>query len=136
MFPIPLSPVGCQLCGAGLIVPDFVIFQTPASKRAENDVPNKNSIKELLLEPGKRPRAALAQLPSPIHRLDKFRKQLNGLEFECTRILGGTFSAVFGDFALCDEVGYSSDCFFLSDDIRNSDFQSPHKSKHPLLHLF
>lgn len=41
-------------------------------------MPDKNNIKELLLELDKRPRAALAQLPTPIHRLDNFRKQLNG----------------------------------------------------------
>ena len=43
-------------------------------------MPDKNNIKELLLELGKRPRAALAQLPTPIHRLDNFGKQLNGQE--------------------------------------------------------
>lgn len=41
---------------------------------------DRNNIKELLLELGKRPRAALAQLPTPIHRLDNFGKQLNGQE--------------------------------------------------------
>jgi len=43
-------------------------------------VPTENHIKELLLELAKMPRAALAQLPTPIHKLQNFAKHLNGPE--------------------------------------------------------
>ncbi len=41
---------------------------------------DENNINVLLLELAKRPRAALAQLPTPIHRLDNFGGQLDGQE--------------------------------------------------------
>ena len=39
-----------------------------------------DSIDKLLLELARRPRAALAQLPTPIHRLENFGAQLHGQE--------------------------------------------------------
>ncbi len=42
-------------------------------------------------------------------------------DYERTHLLGGTFSNVFGDFTLRGEVGYSSDRFYLTDDITDAD---------------
>ena len=42
-------------------------------------------------------------------------------DYERTHLLGGTFSNVFGDFTLRGEVGYSSDRYFLTDDIAVND---------------
>lgn len=41
--------------------------------------------------------------------------------YERTHLLGGTFSNVFGDFTLRGEVGYSSDRYFLTNDIADPD---------------
>ncbi len=41
--------------------------------------------------------------------------------YERTHLLGGTFSNVFGDFTLRGEVGYSSDRYFLTNDIADND---------------
>jgi hypothetical protein len=41
--------------------------------------------------------------------------------YERTHLLGGTFSNVFGDFTVRGEVGYSSDRFFLTDDVTDED---------------
>lgn len=41
--------------------------------------------------------------------------------YERTHLLGGTFSNVFGDFTLRGEVGYSSDRYFLNNDITDTD---------------
>ncbi len=43
-------------------------------------MPAEKNTDELLLELAKRPRATLAQLPTPIHRLDNFGGQLDGQE--------------------------------------------------------
>jgi len=43
-------------------------------------VPAEENTDELLLELARRPRATLAQLPTPIHRLDNFGGQLDGQE--------------------------------------------------------
>jgi len=42
-------------------------------------------------------------------------------DYERTHLLGGTFSNVFDDFTLRGEVGYSSDRYFLTDAIGDSD---------------
>jgi hypothetical protein len=42
-------------------------------------------------------------------------------DYERTHLLGGTFSNVFGDFTLRGEVGYSSDRFYLTNDITDAD---------------
>ena len=42
-------------------------------------------------------------------------------DYERTHLLGGTFSNVFGDFTLRGEVGYSSDRYFLTNDITDAD---------------
>ena len=42
-------------------------------------------------------------------------------DYERTHLLGATFSNVFGDFTLRGEVGYSSDRFYLTDDITDAD---------------
>jgi hypothetical protein len=41
--------------------------------------------------------------------------------YERTHLLGGTFSNVFGDFTIRGEIGYSSDRYFLTDDITDRD---------------
>ena len=41
--------------------------------------------------------------------------------YERTHLLGGNFSNVFGDFTVRGEVGYSSDRFFLTNDVRDED---------------
>ncbi len=41
--------------------------------------------------------------------------------YERTHLLGGTFSNVFGDYTLRGEIGYSSDRYFLTDDIADND---------------
>ncbi len=41
--------------------------------------------------------------------------------YERTHLLGGTFSNVFNDFTLRGEVGYSSDRFFLTNDVTDED---------------
>jgi 1-aminocyclopropane-1-carboxylate deaminase len=46
----------------------------------EKLVPDEKNTNELLLELARRPRAALAQLPTPIHRLANFGRQLDGQE--------------------------------------------------------
>ncbi len=42
-------------------------------------------------------------------------------DYERTHLLGGTFSNVFGNFTLRGEVGYSSDRFYLTNDITDAD---------------
>jgi len=42
-------------------------------------------------------------------------------EYERTHLAGGTVSTVFGDFTLRGEIGYSSDRYFLTDDITDRD---------------
>lgn len=41
--------------------------------------------------------------------------------YERTHLLGGTFSNVYGDFTLRGEVGFSSDRFFLTEDMSDTD---------------
>ena len=64
-----------ERCRAWLIVSSSKLLQTLVSKHSERLVSDENNINVLLLELAKRPRAALAalaQLPTPIHRLDDF----------------------------------------------------------------
>jgi hypothetical protein len=42
-------------------------------------------------------------------------------DYERTHLVGGTFSNVFGDFALRGEVGFSSDRYFLTNDTNDAD---------------
>ncbi len=42
-------------------------------------------------------------------------------DYERTHLLGGTASTVFGDFTFRGEVGYSSDRYFLTNDITDAD---------------
>ena len=49
-------------------------------KRWEKLVPHEMNTDELLHELAKRPKAPLAQLPTPIHRLENFGRRLNGPE--------------------------------------------------------
>ena len=42
-------------------------------------------------------------------------------DYERTHLLGGTFSNVFDDFTLRGEVGYSSDRYFLTDNVSDPD---------------
>ena len=43
-------------------------------------MPDEINTEELLRELAKRPKAAVAQLPTPIHRLENFGRRLNGQE--------------------------------------------------------
>ena len=42
-------------------------------------------------------------------------------DYERTHLIGGTFSNVFGDYTLRGEIGYSSDRYFLTNDVADSD---------------
>lgn len=56
------------------------LLQTTRRDRLEKHVAEQHDINELLLELSKITKASLAQLPTPIHRLENFGRQLNGPE--------------------------------------------------------
>lgn len=86
---------------------------------------DENNIKELLLELGKKPRAALAQLPTPIHQLKNFGKQLNGPELwikrdDLTGLEGGGNKTRKLEFLVGDAVESGADMLVTAGAIQSN----------------
>ena len=80
---------------------------------------------ELLTELTKRPRAELAQLPTPIHRLDNFGKQLNGPELwikrdDLTGLEGGGNKTRKLEFLVGDAIESGADMLVTAGAIQSN----------------
>jgi 1-aminocyclopropane-1-carboxylate deaminase len=88
-------------------------------------VPAENNINELLLELAKRPRAALAQLPTPIHRLHNFGGQLDGQELwikrdDLTGLEGGGNKTRKLEFLVGDAIETGADMLVTAGAIQSN----------------
>lgn len=80
----------------------------------ENYVSDQLGIDKLLHELGNRPRASLAQLPTPMHRLENFEKLLNGPELwikrdDLTGLEGGGNKTRKLEFLVADAIANGAD---------------------------
>ena len=88
-------------------------------------MPDEKHINELLLEIAKRPRAALAQLPTPIHRLHNFEGQLDGQELwikrdDLTGLEGGGNKTRKLEFLVGDAIETGADMLVTAGAIQSN----------------
>jgi len=96
------------------IVSDFRLNQTAVSQRTVPSVSGHINHDELLTGLATRPRASLAQLPTPIHRLHNFGKQLHGPQLwikrdDLTGLEGGGNKTRKLEFLVGDAVATGAD---------------------------
>ena len=82
-------------------------------------------INELLLELGKAPRVSLAQLPTPMHRLENFERQLNGPELwikrdDLTGLEGGGNKTRKLEFLVGDAIDSGADMLVTAGAIQSN----------------
>jgi len=85
----------------------------------------ENNIKELLLELDKKPRAVLAQLPTPIHKMENFAKHLNGPELwikrdDLTGLEGGGNKTRKLEFLVGDAIETGADMLITAGAIQSN----------------
>jgi len=95
------------------------------SKRWEKLVLDEKNTSELLRELAKRPKAALAQLPTPIHRLENFGRQLNGQELwvkrdDLTGLEGGGNKTRKLEFLIADAIESGADMLVTAGAIQSN----------------
>jgi 1-aminocyclopropane-1-carboxylate deaminase len=88
-------------------------------------VSDENNIKELLLELGKKPRAAVAQLPTPLHQLQNLGKHLNGPELwikrdDLTGLEGGGNKTRKLEFLIGDAIDTGADMLVTAGAIQSN----------------
>ena len=88
-------------------------------------MPAENNINKLSLELAKRPRAALAQLPTPIHRLENFGGQLDGQELwikrdDLTGLEGGGNKTRKLEFLVGDAIDTGADMLVTAGAIQSN----------------
>jgi len=88
-------------------------------------VPNEKKLNRLLLELAYRPRAALAQLPTPIHELKNFGKQLDGQELwikrdDLTGLEGGGNKTRKLEFLVGDAIASGADMLVTAGAIQSN----------------
>jgi len=94
-------------------------------KRQENVVPDEKKSNKLLLKLADRPRAALAQLPTPIHELKNFGKQLDGQELwikrdDLTGLEGGGNKTRKLEFLVGDAIANGADMLVTAGAIQSN----------------
>jgi 1-aminocyclopropane-1-carboxylate deaminase len=88
-------------------------------------VPIENRVEQMLLEIGKKPRAALSQLPTPIHRLENFGAQLDGPELwikrdDLTGLEGGGNKTRKLEFLVGDAIESGADMLVTAGAIQSN----------------
>jgi 1-aminocyclopropane-1-carboxylate deaminase/D-cysteine desulfhydrase-like pyridoxal-dependent ACC family enzyme len=88
-------------------------------------VPNKNKVDKLLADLDRRPRVALAQLPTPIHELKNFGRQLPGLELwikrdDLTGLEGGGNKTRKLEFLVGDAIEKGADMLITAGAIQSN----------------
>lgn len=94
-------------------------------KRQENVVADEKKSNKLLLKLADRPRAALAQLPTPIHELKNFAKQLDGQELwikrdDLTGLEGGGNKTRKLEFLVGDAIAIGADMLVTAGAIQSN----------------
>ena len=88
-------------------------------------MPDDKRVNQLLRELARRPRAALAQLPTPMHRLDNFRGQLDGQELwikrdDLTGLEGGGNKTRKLEFLIGDAIDAGADMLVTTGAIQSN----------------
>ena len=88
-------------------------------------MPIEERVERMLLEIGKKPRAALAQLPTPIHRLENFGTQLDGPELwvkrdDLTGLEGGGNKTRKLEFLVGDAIESGADMLVTAGAIQSN----------------